>query len=78
MNNDRISRYRVARLSVFPPQAAGGHARYALVASTIRRGVPNAQILLDGVLPGLATYPTTEELLEGMDTIIRSHMLFRG
>lgn len=76
--SDRMSRFRVARFSIFPPMNTGGNARYALVASTIRRGVPNAQILVDGVLPDAPTHPTTEELLELFDSATRKHMLFRG
>lgn len=75
--NDRISRYRVARLSLFPPQGGTGAAPYALVASTIRNGIPHAQILVDGRLPNLSPFPTTEELLEAMDAAIRQHMLAR-
>lgn len=73
--NDRISRYRVARFSLFPPSAAGGNWRYALVANTINQGVPHATILLDGVLPGGHPQPTVEELLEAFDAAIRQHML---
>lgn len=72
---DTISRYRVARLSVFPPQVAGGNARYSVIASTIKRGIPNAQILADGVLLGVPCFPTTEEVLEAMDAAVRQHML---
>ena len=74
---DRISRFRVARMSVFPPMEAGNHARYAVTASTIRRGVPSAQILFDGTLPNAPAFPTTEELLELFDSALRQHMLVR-
>lgn len=74
---DRISRFRVARLSLYPPVTGVGGARYALIASTIRKGVPHAQILLDGCVPGVNAQPTTEELLEAFDTAIRAHMLAR-
>lgn len=75
---DRISRYRVARLSLFPPMTAGGNAAYAVVASTIRNGIPNAQILVDGQLRDVPSHPTTEELLELFDSALRQHMLPRG
>lgn len=78
MAHDTTSRFRVARLSLFPPMAAGGHARYALIASTIRKGVPHGAILVDGHLPGINPFPTTEEVLEAMDLALRQHMLFRG
>lgn len=74
---DRISRFRVARLSIFPPQTGGGQARYCLTASTIRKGVPHTQILVDGVLPMSSQMPTTEELLEAIDSAVRQHMLAR-
>lgn len=74
---DRTSRFRVARLSVFPPMVAGSHARYALTASVIRRGVPTAQILFDGTLPNAPAFPNTEELLELFDSALRQHMLVR-
>jgi len=73
--NDRVSRYRVARMSVFPPSTEGGHARYCIVAHRIRNGIPSGQILLDGVLPGAPTSPTTEELLALFDSALRQNML---
>lgn len=72
---DRISRFRVARISLFPPQAKGGWARYALIASTIKNGVPSGQILLDGQLAGVDPFPTTEELLVAFDAALRQHTL---
>lgn len=77
MGYDRISRYRVARLSLFPPATHPGQARYAVTASTIRNGIPHAQILLDGVLPNAPAVPTTEELLELFDSALRQHFLPR-
>lgn len=72
---DRISRYRVARLSLFPPERDGGNARYAVVANVIKRGVPSGMILVDGVLPSAPSHPTTEELLELFDSALRQHRL---
>jgi hypothetical protein len=72
---DRISRFRVARLSLYPPHEGNRSAPYALIASTIKNGIPSAQILVDGRLPALSANPTTEEILEGMDAAIRQHML---
>lgn len=72
---DRISRYRVARLNLYPPQTRGGQARWCLLAHTIRAGIPNAVIVLDGVLSGVNPQPTTEELLEAFDAILRQSML---
>lgn len=74
---DIISRYRVARLSLFPPESAAGVARYAIIANTIKRGVPRGTILADGVLRGVDPFPTTEEVLEAMDAALRQHMLPR-
>ena len=73
----QISRFRVARLSIHAPSVDGRGAPYALIANTIKRGVPSAQILLDGRLPALNARPTTEELLEAFDSAIRQHMLVR-
>ena len=78
MSRDTISRYRVARLSLYPPSVSGRPANYCLIANTIRAGVPRAQILIDGSLPELPSHPTTEELLEAFDSAIRQHMLGRG
>lgn len=75
--NDRVSGYRVARFSMFPPLTKGNHARYCLVSHTIRRGIPNAQILVDGIVPAAPLFPTTEELLELFDSALRAHMLVR-
>lgn len=74
---DVISRYRVARLSLFPPVTDGNYARYALTASVIKKGIPSAQILVDGVLPNAPCYPTTEELLALFDSALAAHMLHR-
>lgn len=76
--HDTVSRYRVARLALFPPQTAAGPARYTLIANTIRRGVPSAKVLVDGFVSGVPVYPSTEELLEAFDSAIRGNMLFRG
>lgn len=75
MGHDQISFYRVARLSLFPPRRAGMPARYALVAQTIKRGVPSGAILVDGQVEGLDPWPTTEELLGAFDAAIRQNML---
>ncbi len=75
--NDRVSKYRVARLSLFPPQTPGGNYRYALVANTVRNGIPHAVILCDGVVPGGHPFPTTEEVLEAIDAAVRQNMLAR-
>lgn len=74
---DQISQFRVARLSLYPPQNVRSGARYALIANTIRRGIPSAQVLVDGVVHGVNPQPTTEELLEAFDSAIRQHMLAR-
>lgn len=74
---DRISQYRVARFSLYPPQTSGGQARYAIIANTIRRGVPHGQILVDGVVPNAPAHPTTEELLELFDSALRQNLLVR-
>jgi hypothetical protein len=67
----------VARLSLYPPTTKTGAARYALIANTIKNGVPSGAILLDGSLLGVDPRPTTEELLEAFDAAIRQHMLPR-
>lgn len=75
--NDRISRYRSARLSLFLPARDGGNVRYALLRLGVRNGVPQGQILVDGVLPSAPASPTTEELLELFDSALRQHLLVR-
>ena len=74
--SDRISTYRVARLSLYPPHGERGNARYACIANRIIRGVPRGQILFDGVLQGAPPSPTTDELLELFDSALRQHRLF--
>lgn len=73
--NDRISRFRVARLSLYPPQLQTGSCPYVMTASVIKAGIPSTRILVDGRLPVLSSTPTTEEILEAMDAAIRQHML---
>lgn len=75
---DLVSRYRMARLSLYPPSVVGGHAEYVLMSHTIAKGVPRAQVLVDGRVPGVHPFPTTEQLLEAFDSAIRQHMLARG
>lgn len=74
--NDQISFYRVGRLSLFPPAVDGGNARYAVLATRVRRGIPNSQILVDGVLPSAPASPTTDELLALFDSALHQSMLF--
>lgn len=76
MQNDTISRFRVARLSLFPPVESGRNARYALTANRIVRGIPTGVIVVDGVLPGAPSHPTTDELLRLFDSAIRQHVLY--
>ncbi len=73
--HDRISRYRVARLSLYPPSRDGGNWRYAIVASTIKRGIPDARIIADGIMSGGKASPTAEEVIEAMDAALRQWML---
>lgn len=72
---DRISQYRVVRLAIHVPPTGGATARWTLVATGVRRGIPHAAILLDGSvrLPGPA--PTTEEILEAVHAIAEQSML---
>lgn len=76
MDRDTISFYRVARLSLFPPREHGGHARYAVTANRIVRGVPSGTIVVDGVIPHAPSHPTTDELLRLFDSAIRQHVLY--
>lgn len=74
---DQISVFRVARLSLYPPTNVRSGARYALIANRVKRGIPTANILLDGVVHGVDPSPTTEELLEAFDSALAQHMLHR-
>lgn len=72
---DRVSMYRVARLSLYPPSGDHGQARYACIASTITHGIPRATVLFDGVLSGVATHPQEWEVIEAMDAALRQQRL---
>lgn len=72
---DQISRFRVARLSLFPPMTGGDVARYAAITTVIKKGIPTSQILCDGTLRGVHPFPTHEEVLEAFDAAIRQHMI---
>lgn len=72
---DRISRYRVARLSLHIPVNPLAKGHYALIATGVRNGVPTSLVLADGMVPCPAHNPTTEEILEAMDAALRQHML---
>lgn len=74
---DRISTYKVARLSIFMPSEHGGQARYALLVNEIVRGVPRGTVHLDGVLPGSPSSPTLEEMLLLFDRVLDREMLRR-
>ena len=76
MEHDTISRYRVARLSMFPPRVDGANLRYAVTANRIVRGIPSGVIVVDGVLPGAPSHPTTDELLRLFDSAVRQHVLY--
>jgi hypothetical protein len=74
---DQISMYRVARLAMFPATVGdAGHARWSLVSNVIRGGIPTARILGDGLIPGVPTHPTQEEVVEAMDAALRSMRLY--
>ncbi len=69
---DRISRYRVIRLAIHVPPTTGERANWSLVAVGVKRGVPSAQILLDGTVPLQGPAPTTAEILDALDSVVRS------
>ena len=69
---DRSSRYRVVRLAVHVPPTNGDRANWSLIAVGVKRGVPSAQILLDGTVPLQGPAPSTEEILDALDSIVRS------
>lgn len=72
---DNMSRYRVVRLALHVPMHAGALAPWSLVAVGVRRGVPSANILLDGRVRLAPRNPTTEEILEAIDSAVRGSML---
>lgn len=72
---DRISTYRVARLSLHIPVNSAARAHYALLATGVKNGVPRSVVLADGTVPCAALNPTTEEILEAMHAALAQHML---
>lgn len=75
MNHDRVSTYRVVRLSIHVPHVEGATARWSLIATGVKRGIPSSQVLLDGTVPLPGPAPTTEEIVEAIDAIARQSML---
>lgn len=73
--NDRISRYRVVRLALHVPPTGGDRAHWSLIATGVRSGIPSSVILLDGTVRLQGPAPTTEEILEAIDSLVRGHML---
>jgi len=72
--NDRISRYRSSRLSIYWPVQAGGQARWALLATTVKNGIPGGHIIADGVLPSQSAYPAEWEVWEAIDLIAGQYL----
>jgi hypothetical protein len=67
---DRVSNYRVVRLALFMPQTGSGRARWSLVAVGVSRGVPNASILLDGLVPISSGRPPIAEIIEALQAVV--------
>ncbi len=74
--NDRISQYRSARLSIYPPQRAGGNCRWALLESRIKRGIPAGVILSDGIIASAPSHPTEAEVVMLMDAALAQMRLY--
>lgn len=72
---DRISHYRVVRLALHVPVVDGRQAEWTLVATTVRKGVPGAQIIAEGRVPLHGPIPAVHEIWEALDRIVRQHML---
>lgn len=72
---DRISNYRVVRLALHVPPTGGERAHWSLIATGVRGGIPSSTVLLDGVVPLQGPAPTTEEILEAIDSLVRANML---
>lgn len=75
MVNDIVSRYRVARLSLFLPPRDGLSAHYALLVNEVTKGIPRGTVLLDGVLPSCPSKPHLEDLLALLDSALHREML---
>jgi hypothetical protein len=73
--SDRISTYRVVRLSIHVPAVDGAWAPWSLIATGVRGGIPTSRILVDGRVHLAPRNPTTEEILEAFDAAIRQSML---
>ena len=75
MPDDRVSRYRLAQLTLYIPPRPGLNSPWALRSVTVKRGVPHAAVLLDGYLRVDTSWPSTEQILEYMDAAVRQSML---
>lgn len=69
------SNYRVVRLALHVPPTGGDRAHWSLIATGHRGGIPHAQVLLDGTVRLQGPAPTTEEILEAIDSLVRQSML---
>lgn len=72
---DRISRYRTIRLVIHVPPSGHERAPWSLIATTVRAGVPSAQILLDGTVPLHGPRPGIEEIMDALDAALRQGRL---
>lgn len=72
---DTTSSYRVVRLALHVPSNGGHLAPWSLVATGVRRGIPDARMLQTGVVPFAGPLPTEEEIWEALDRIVGGFLL---
>jgi hypothetical protein len=72
---DRVSTYRQVRLVLQVPSGSAQRTYFSLHAVGVRKGVPHAAVLADGVVAHLGNQPTTEEIVEALDAAVRQMML---
>jgi hypothetical protein len=72
---DRISTYRQVRLVLQVPARDGARTYFSVHAVGVKRGVPHAEVLADGVVAPLPASPSTEEIVAALDAAVRQLML---
>lgn len=68
--NDRISMFRSARLSIYPPLRSGANCRWALLTTVVKRGIPTGQIIQDGIIGSAPAMPNEAEIVMLMDAAL--------
>lgn len=73
---DQISNYRQVRLVLQVPQGDQQRTYFSVHAVGVKRGIPTASVLADGVVAPMQSHPTLEEIVEALSSAVSQLRLF--